>query len=89
MRQRRPRARRRTTTDRCASSEDARAAATAARIVEYRARFVDGPVLRIPLRGSSFSFDPNGVTPFPGVGSVYEGFARPAGSASSRRRTAR
>ena len=56
-------------------SEDARAAATAARIVEYRARYVDGPVLRIPVRGSSFSFDPNGVTPFPGTGSVYEGFA--------------
>ena len=35
-------------------SEDARAAATAARIVDYRARYVDGPVLRIPVRGSSF-----------------------------------
>jgi len=54
--------------------EDARAARIAARISRYRAQFVDGPVLRIPLRDAQYSFDPNYVTPVPGAGSVFGNF---------------
>lgn len=36
-----------------------------------RAKLVDGPVLRAPVNGASFSFDPNRVTPLPPEGAVY------------------
>ena len=37
-----------------------------------RGRFIDGPTLTLPVGGSfAFSFDPNGATPIPGVGTVY------------------
>jgi hypothetical protein len=55
-------------------AENDRAKRAAAKLAGYRALFVDGPVLRIPNRESSFSFDPNDVTPFPGVGTVYANF---------------
>jgi hypothetical protein len=36
-----------------------------------RERFVDGPVLALPQRKSSFSFDPSAVEPLTGVGLFY------------------
>ncbi len=36
-------------------------------------RFVDGPVLVLPMREPRFSFDPNRVRPLAGHGSVYDG----------------
>ncbi|HEX3462621.1 MAG TPA: branched-chain amino acid ABC transporter permease [Candidatus Elarobacter sp.] len=56
-------------------AENDRAARLAVRLAQYRAAFVDGPVLRIPLRDAAYSFDPNQVTAFPPQGSVYGGFA--------------
>lgn len=56
------------------TAEEQRAARIAAELVHDRAVFVDGPVLRIPLRGANYSFDPNDVTPLPGVGTVYGTF---------------
>jgi ABC-type branched-subunit amino acid transport system permease subunit len=56
-------------------AENDRAARLAARVAQYRAAFVDGPVLRIPLRDGTYSFDPNDVTPLPPHGSVFGGFA--------------
>jgi ABC-type branched-subunit amino acid transport system permease subunit len=56
-------------------AEDERAARIAARNARDRAAFVEGPVLRIPIRDARFSFDPNAVTPLPGAGSVYGDFA--------------
>jgi ABC-type branched-subunit amino acid transport system permease subunit len=57
------------------AAENDRAARLAVRLRQYRAAFVDGPVLRIPLRNGTVSFDPNQVTPLPPQGSVYGGFA--------------
>ena len=50
--------------------EKRRAAEHAARVAEYRQRFVDGPVLTLP-KGRSASFQTNGMTPIPGAGLVY------------------
>jgi hypothetical protein len=47
---------------------DARKQAT---LREFRARFVDGPHLTIPLHHMSFEFDPNAAQPFEPVGTVY------------------
>jgi hypothetical protein len=41
------------------------------REAEMRARFVEGPLLRIPLQQMSMQFDPNQVQPLEGSGSVY------------------
>jgi hypothetical protein len=41
------------------------------RIAEYRARFVDGPVLVLPLQKLQVSFDPRSIQPLEGVGMVY------------------
>jgi hypothetical protein len=41
------------------------------REAEMRARFVDGPLLRIPLQQMSMQFDPNHVQPLGGSGTVY------------------
>jgi len=38
---------------------------------EFRARFVEGPHLTIPLRHMSFEFDPNKSQPFESFGTVY------------------
>ncbi|HZV07147.1 MAG TPA: hypothetical protein VE999_18845 [Gemmataceae bacterium] len=40
-------------------------------IAEYRARFVDGPVLVLPLQKLQVSFDPRSIQPLEGVGMVY------------------
>jgi len=54
-------------------AEEARTAETQRRkIANLNARLVDGPVLAAPVRGASFSFDPNRVTPLPPHGAVYE-----------------
>lgn len=48
-----------------------RLAATRARL---QARLQDGPTLTAPVASRfSYSFDPNGVTPLPGIGTAYEG----------------
>ena len=36
-----------------------------------RAKFVDGPVLTIPLKQMQFTFDPNNVQPLGDLGTVY------------------
>jgi len=41
------------------------------RMSEARARFVDGPTLRIPLREVQIGFDPGNLQPLEGVGTVY------------------
>ena len=56
-------------------AEDRRAARLAARLAQLRTAFVDGPALRIPMRGANFTFDPNVVTPLPGSGTVYGSFS--------------
>ena len=52
------------------SAEERLEAERQARLADYRRRFVDGPVLIIPRPGSA-SFVTNGLTPIPGVGTVY------------------
>jgi len=41
------------------------------RMNDYRKRLVDGPVLRLPFRKMSISFDPNAVEVLEGQGNVY------------------
>jgi len=41
------------------------------RLKEARARFVDGPTLRIPLRRMQIAFNPNNLQPLEDVGTVY------------------
>jgi hypothetical protein len=38
---------------------------------EMKARFIEGPVLTIPLQKMQFTFDPNRVQPFGEQGTVY------------------
>jgi hypothetical protein len=38
---------------------------------EFRARFIDGAHLTIPLKKMSFEFDPNAAQPFEALGTVY------------------
>jgi hypothetical protein len=53
--------------------ERARDARRAENEIRLRARFIDGPALTLtPGHHFSFSFDPNGAIPIPGVGTVYE-----------------
>jgi hypothetical protein len=52
------------------AAEEQREAGRVARVAELRRRFVEGPVLIVP-RGRNASFITNGVTPIPGVGTVY------------------
>jgi len=60
-----------------AVEEDARDSARRRRLVEYRARFVDGPMLILRQTDLARSFDPNNLAEFPGYGTVYPtgGFA--------------
>jgi hypothetical protein len=53
------------------AGEDARAEKKAAILAELRARFVDGPILVIPLEQMQFTFDPNTAQPFGDLGTVY------------------
>jgi hypothetical protein len=41
-------------------------------LAQLRAKFVDGPVLIIPLKSMSFTFDPNSVQPLGDLGSIYQ-----------------
>jgi len=59
--------------ERVIAIETAREEARLARDAELRARFVDGPVLRVaPGSEFSFSFDPNAAVNLEGLGTVYE-----------------
>ncbi len=53
------------------AEERAREAKNQAIAAELRAKFVDGPVLIIPLQQMQFTFDPNDVHPLEGLGNVY------------------
>ncbi len=53
------------------AEEQARAVKKRELAARLRARFVDGPVLVIPLRQMQFTFDPNDVQPLEGHGTVY------------------
>lgn len=56
------------------AQETAREAAHQQRVAQYKAKFIDGPVLIMkPGNNFSFGFDPNAVDSFPGYGSVYNG----------------
>ncbi|MGK2961709.1 MAG: hypothetical protein ACSLFK_06110, partial [Gemmatimonadaceae bacterium] len=55
------------------AEERARESRRIASEAKLRARFIDGPVLTLPVAGKfSFSFDPNGAAVLPGAGIVYE-----------------
>ncbi|HUS07340.1 MAG TPA: hypothetical protein VMZ52_13625 [Bryobacteraceae bacterium] len=53
------------------SEEAARRQKQEARLADAKARFMDGPVLVIPLVKAQVQFDPNNLYPFPGQGTVY------------------
>lgn len=52
-------------------SEETRDHERQARLAKLRAALVDGPTLALPMAGANYGFDPNGVVPLPGVGTVY------------------
>jgi hypothetical protein len=54
-----------------ATEEQARAAARAARLADYRSRLVDGRLLLLQQHDLSFSFDPNTLVPLGAEGTVY------------------
>ncbi|HKR66432.1 MAG TPA: hypothetical protein VJZ00_22085 [Thermoanaerobaculia bacterium] len=53
------------------ADEQARAEKKEKLLASLRAKFVDGPVLTIPLRQMQFTFDPNNVQPLGDLGTVY------------------
>ena len=53
------------------TAEQKRDARKQAILREFRARFVDGAHLTIPLKHMSFEFDPNTAQPFASLGTVY------------------
>jgi hypothetical protein len=53
------------------ASEGKREETRQAQLRAYRARFVDGAVLTLPLAHMNMQFDPNAAQPFPGHGTVY------------------
>lgn len=55
------------------AQEEQRRANREAWAAEQLRRYVDGPVLVLPMREPRFSFDPNRVKPLDDHGSVYEG----------------
>ncbi len=73
------------------ASEEERARLQAARVAEYRARLVDGPVLAIPLEAAQYGFDPNSVVALGDAGTVYPSLEvyRPLGNDRHRCRSAR
>jgi len=53
--------------------ETGQAERRAARIAKFKTIFVNGPILLLPVASQfNFSFDPNGVESFPGVGQIVE-----------------
>lgn len=52
------------------AEEDARAEKKRVELAAARAKFVDGPVLTLPVEGN-VSFDPNAVMPFGDAGTIY------------------
>ena len=54
------------------AEEDARAEKKRAMFAELKAKFLDGPVVAIPLNGAQYTFDPNNAQPFAGHGTVYQ-----------------
>jgi hypothetical protein len=57
--------------DKLRKSEEERDAKRRERIAELKARFVDGPVLSIPLEKMQISFNPSAMQPLEGHGTVY------------------
>ena len=55
------------------AAEEERDAAQKKRVIEFRRRFVEGPVLVVP-RGRNASFQSTGMTPVPGAGTIYPGY---------------
>jgi hypothetical protein len=53
------------------SQEQHREVARGRRLASARARYVDGPVLMLPLQDARFSFDPRNVQPLDTLGTVY------------------
>jgi hypothetical protein len=53
------------------AEENARATKKRELAAALRAKFVDGPVLVIPLKQMQFTFDPNNVQPLGDLGTVY------------------
>jgi hypothetical protein len=53
------------------ASEQIRDRERQARVLKLRAALVDGPTLALPMDGANYSFDPDGVVPLPGLGTVY------------------
>ncbi len=54
------------------ASEDKLAAQKASQLAAYRARFVDGPVLILPIaEGFNYAFNPTDQVPMAGYGTVY------------------
>ncbi len=57
------------------AAEALRAEEHAAVVARYKARLVDGPVLRVPFTAAgTYSFNPNDVVPLGDAGTVYESF---------------
>jgi hypothetical protein len=54
-----------------AAQEDRREQARLDLLKTYRARLVDGPVLRIPLQKMNMQFDPGNLVPLDSLGTVY------------------
>ncbi|MEO7165731.1 MAG: hypothetical protein ABI787_06420 [Spartobacteria bacterium] len=54
-----------------ATEEDAREKKQRAKTQAYRARLVDGPVLKLPLRNMKMEFDPGNLVPLDSLGAVY------------------
>lgn len=53
------------------ASEEKRDRENKARVAEYRARLVEGPVLELPMLNANFGFDPNTVTALGDAGNAY------------------
>jgi hypothetical protein len=53
------------------ADEDARAEKKRVLFAALQAKFIDNPVVVIPLEGVQYTFDPNGAQPFAGHGTVY------------------
>ena len=53
------------------AEEDARAERKRQELAALRAKFIDGPILTIPLGKVQLSFDPNGLQPLGDLGTVY------------------
>jgi hypothetical protein len=53
------------------ASEEIRDREHTARLAKFRAALVDGPTLSLPMDGANYGFDPDGVVPLPGAGTVY------------------